>query len=119
MFMVPGSTNYCMSAYMNCAYTECQFALYENKILNDKSTNITFLVQVPSIQSLVLVNRNNPKKVNASRCQIISLEVLRGLNISIEINRAGFILTNNSIFEVKLHVQLIHCKVNDIESSQL
>ena len=92
--------NLCRHYYHQCVcFTGCSLVLMKNKTLNHE--NIP-LVNVHSSKGLMLVHTNQSKNINTSWCQIIGLEVYRGSNKSIEVNHSGFILTNNSIFEVKL-----------------
>ena len=89
--------NLCRHHYHQCVcFTGCSLALIKN---NHESIP---LVDVHLSKGLMLVHRNQLKNINTSWCQIISLEVYRGSNKSIEVNHSGFILTDNSIFEVKL-----------------
>ena len=85
-----------------CMYTECQLALYKNTTMNHKSTLLVYMLLT---EDLILRDTNQQKNayVNASLCQIVSLEVYRGLNNSIEISHSGFSLTDNSSIKVKLH----------------
>ena len=55
-------------------------------------------MKMPAIASIV---SNSNARVNDSLCQIANLEVYRGKTQTTEISHAGFILSNEGIFEVK------------------